>query len=63
MDFIIYFQNVLISGGFDENNYVENGELYNLDTMQWTSQPYLMPKGGNRIDHVCGTVSRSFREP
>ena len=53
-------ENVLLVGGFSEDNYVKTGDMYNIKSNSWLSKSYLKPKGTGRINHACGVVSKTF---
>ena len=51
-------QQVLITGGFGPEGYVQTGDIFDLDTGTWISKSFFNPKGGSRINHGCGTVNQ-----
>lgn len=52
-------ENVMLVGGFDQSNYVDRGDVFNLNmssSIKWTNRDFYKPAGGGRINHACGLV-------
>ena len=49
-------KHVLVSGGHDGVDYVENGMMFSLEEGTWLEKPFFTPPTGAKVDQSCATV-------